>query len=419
MQRLLDIDVESMRRQMGVKGLTLSPSVGVDGRAVPAHILTYNPSKTLGMSALVFMRDITVCSTWKNWIPHLAWVVYALVMMLIIGYTSFSDTEMGSGNACRTEEVEGVAVPQNFAMCRLERLLRDTKTEFRFLIAFILAGFVASTIRIWALRRQNYAALCGNARNLSISIASFLPVVGERDLMERRVLLNRWVILAYELAVLKPKGIMDSEAGRCVLRDSGLLEDGEWEAMVPGDRHSTVFWWIQTELVRLSREGALEPVFVGRLAASISDMRAQANDLMSSLDRDRPFSYTHLCGVLVHINMFIMSTWKGIEWALWFHSFGGNIVNYPHFWVDIFALCAWNLSYKALYDLPKQLHNPFGDRRLDVAHELIGGGIRRLAQQIAQVGDRLPPALAQAVGCKAAMSHANGKSDPKNDREMV
>ena len=49
-----------------------------------------------------------------------------------------------------------------------------------------------------------------------------------------------------------------------------------------------------------------------------------------------------------------------------------------------------------MYDLGYQLHNPFGDRRLDVAHETIGGGTRELAMQIARVSDRLPPALANS-----------------------
>jgi hypothetical protein len=39
----------------------------------------------------------------------------------------------------------------------------------------------------------------------------------------------------------------------------GLLAPGEWEAMVPGDRHSTTFFWIQTYLKRLLLEGAITP----------------------------------------------------------------------------------------------------------------------------------------------------------------
>ena len=95
--------------------------------------------------------------------------------------------------------------------------------------------------------------------------------------------------------------------------------------------------------------------------------------------------------ILLNVNLIIFSTAKGIEWAVWMHSFGENIVEMPHFWADILVLFFWNVSYKALYDLGYVLYNPFGDRRLDVAHETIGNGIRKLAFEIAAVGQRLPP----------------------------
>ena len=65
---------------------------------------------------------------------------------------------------------------------------------------------------------------------------------------------------------------------------------------------SLVFAW-QTELVRLSRVGKLEREFVSTISLSVSSMRGQANDLMSCLDRDKPYSYASLCGLLVNINL--------------------------------------------------------------------------------------------------------------------
>ena len=59
-----------------------------------------------------------------------------------------------------------------------------------------------------------------------------------------RETLSRWVLLAYELAVLKPRNAMDSDRARDHLKAVGLLEADEWEKMVPGDRHTTVFFWI-------------------------------------------------------------------------------------------------------------------------------------------------------------------------------
>lgn len=168
---------------------------------------------------------------------------------------------------------------------------------------------------------------------------------------------------------------------------------GEWSAMVPGDRHSTVFWWLQLKLVELERAHVLQPYYLQILCASVCKMRALANDLMSSLDRDKPFPYSAICGVLVYINVLIMSTWKGVEWSIWYFSYGPKLFTQPRIWVDMLVLLSWNISYAALYDLGYMLHNPFGKRRIDVAHELIGGGIRALSASLAAAVAHLPPFL--------------------------
>ena len=66
------------------------------------------------------------------------------------------------------------------------------------------------------------------------------------------------MLLAYELAVLKPRNAMDSDRARDHLKAVGLLEADEWEKMVPGDRHTTVFFWI---LIGLGRSAL--PVWLG------------------------------------------------------------------------------------------------------------------------------------------------------------
>ena len=96
-------------------------------------------------------------------------------------------------------------------ICQLDGILNDAKEDFRWLIAFMLAGYVGVSVATWAVRRQNYAALCGkcefyflfcylfdmyinfffgfvgNARNINILLASFLPLETEhRDIMMTR-----------------------------------------------------------------------------------------------------------------------------------------------------------------------------------------------------------------------------------------
>lgn len=52
-----------------------------------------------------------------------------------------------------------------------------------------------------------------------------------------------------------------------------------------------------------------------------------------------------------HSNVFIMSSWKGVEWSTWHASLGSALFQHPKWYVDIVVLFAWNVSYKALYDL--------------------------------------------------------------------
>ena len=60
--------------------------------------------------------------------------------------------------------------------------------------------------------------------------------------------------------------------------------------------------------------------------------------------------------------------------------------------VQLSTLFLWNISYKAMYDLAKVLHNPFGNRQIDVAHETISAGLRNLADQLLGNGEaHLPP----------------------------
>ena len=123
----------------------------------------------------------------------------------------------------------------------------------------------------------------------------------------------RWSLLGFELSVLKARGQIDMEEYAVPhLRQLNLLADGEWEAMVPGDRHTTVWLWMQTMAVKLSNEGIIEnPIHVQTLCNAVTLIRDRANDLMSALDRDQPFPYVSICGLLVNLNLLLNALWKG------------------------------------------------------------------------------------------------------------
>ena len=361
-------------------------------------ILSYNPAKLRNILFPFISSDLSACYHWQIWLRHLAMVFYAIAIQLISVQVGFPDGHYGSGWSCLWPSGKSA----NISTCSLEKTLKDAKTEFRFLIAFILAGFVASSIGKWSKRRTNYASLCGNVRNTILHITSLIP--SDIEMLPVRRNLCRWVILAFELAMLKARGHMDDDEGKQFLENAGLIEDGEWDSMVPGDRHTTALFWVLQQVKNLSNKKSCDEKETGRsyvishdvlvrISECVGSMRGQANDLMSSLDRDNPIPYSALCGILVQINVLIFSSWKGIEWSIWQWSQGDRLFEEPRWWLDVMVLFAWNISYVALYDLGYMLHNPFGNRRIDVAHETIGFGLRKLGTSLAEGTKFHPPTM--------------------------
>ena len=370
-------------RQPGLKENT---SMGYYG--LKTHLFTYDPSKVRSILSMCFARDLTVCNHMYVFFFHLFVIWYGLILMAILAHKAYHEGEFGTGPACL-----GSPSSVNTDMCMVENILSVATQDFRFLIGFILAGYVGGIVNMWYTRRNNYASLCGNARNTVLTISSLLPDdKSDKAMMDVRYNMCRWTMLGYELAMMKARGVMDDDSAQLYLEDTGHLIRGEWEQMCVGDRHTTCFYWVLTQARRLHEQGRLSEQYVLLISNAISNIRGQANDLMSSLDRDFPFPYTALCGFLVKINIFIFTTWKAVLWSQWLFSMGGDMFSLGRFWVDLFCTVVWNLSYGGLYDLGYALYSPFGPRRIDVAHEAIGEGIFKLAKSLAKA-DKIPPSM--------------------------
>jgi hypothetical protein len=246
-----------------------------------------------------------------------------------------------------------------------------------------------STVNLWRLRRTAYLAMCGACRNLIIQISSLLPLSEDEQIVNVRKIMERWVVLGFELAVLKGRGLIDTEEGRGLLESLGLLVDDEWDAMVPGDRHTTVWFWIQLKATKLADEGKISELRLQTICNAISLIRARANDLMSVLNWDEPPPYVSVVGILVNLNLMILSLWKGIEWAVWFYDTNGRVWLSPKMYFEVFLLLIYNTIFAMLFDLSQTLYNPFGPRRIDLPHNIVGGGLRRLAKRLA-TGEDIP-----------------------------
>lgn len=184
---------EFFEKEPGVK---YAKSEGFHGTV--SHILTYDPSRVRTLMGLFISPDLTVFYNLKQWGHHFVMVGYAVFLMLMLGQIAFPDGEMGSP-ACSDDDPL-----RNRNMCSLNTVLEEGTDAFQWLIGFILAGFVGTSVATWATRRRNYAALCGAARNLNILVAAFVPLdPTDAEMMATRKTLGRWVMLAMELAMLK------------------------------------------------------------------------------------------------------------------------------------------------------------------------------------------------------------------------
>jgi hypothetical protein len=249
-----------------------------------------------------------------NSIRNRAWMEYwfyaglALVIQVTLGHDfAFPDGRP----AC--DDKSGSSTT-NRLMCDLEYTLERGQAQLRFLAPFILGGFVVGTVQLWRRRRTAYTALCGATRNMNIQIASLVPFNSEGEkIMNARKTMARWSVLGYEISVLKARGQMDTLDAKKHLESLGLLADGEWEAMVPGDRHTTVWLWLQMKAVQLGEQKIItSDIHVQTICNAVTLIRDRANDMMSVIDRDQPFPYISICGILVNFNLLLTALWKGV-----------------------------------------------------------------------------------------------------------
>jgi hypothetical protein len=202
--------------------------------------------------------------------------------------------------------------------------------------------------------------------------------------MATRKTMERWVILGFELSVLKARGKIDTIEGCRYLESLNLLVEDEWKTMVPGDRHTTVWYWIQQKAVNLTEENIISSELrLQTICTAVTLMRDRANDLMSCIDRDQPIAYTFVVGLLVNLNLVILSLRKGIQWAIWFYDTKGMIWATPKMYTDLMVTISYTIIFAMLYDISRVLYNPFGSRdELDIPHDMVGGGIRNLAKRL-------------------------------------
>lgn len=306
------------------------------------------------------------------------WLFLAIAIQLCLGLGgwAFPDGRPACSSSNMSEETFGKV--KNRSICLLSETLESGIPIIRFLSAFILGGFVASSVNLWLVRRTAYCALCGATRNLLINLCSIVPDEQDKDVF------SRWAVLGYELAVLKGRGLIDSDAGKSYLEKRQLMRPGEWDAMANGDRHTTVWFWIQVKAEKLMRENEISQISFQTICQAVTLSRDKANDLMSFIDRSQPPPYVFVCGLCVNTNLALYTLSTGVKWAIWMYDADGGVWKEPRMYVDALILFICTTIYGMLFDICTILHNPFGPRHIDVEHYNVGRGIRMLAKALAK-----------------------------------
>ena len=107
------------------RGVTLLHADGLYGPS--SKVASYAPRGLNKLLAPFVMNDLTVCSSVRTLKVHVLWVLYALLLMLIIGQPwAYPDTERGQPSC------PGGAI--NKRACQLEETFDAARQEFRFLI---------------------------------------------------------------------------------------------------------------------------------------------------------------------------------------------------------------------------------------------------------------------------------------------
>ena len=283
-----------------------------------------------------------------------------LLIQLIFGWSwAFPDGHP----ACDTDEILGGSI-KNGNICDLQIAMNSWGIQINTLVAFIIGGFVLSTVSLWRLRRTSYAALCGATRNLLINVSSIVPVSNGTAIGETRAAMLRWTILGFELSVLKARSIIDTPKARKYLETVRLLKEGEWESLIDGDRHTTVWWIIQMQAKELFSRNVISEIEFGAICNAITLIRDKANDLMSVIDRDEPLLYRFVCSFLVKSYILIEVCREGLEWAVLAFEVGWTqLYSEPWMYFAIGELILYTFSFWMLFDLCRSLYNPFGCRR--------------------------------------------------------
>ena len=310
----------------------------------------------------------------RDWFFKLSWTIFALIVTGVFQSDLFyPDTPRGSGSSCTTNDANGVQL--NAESCEMIASANTASARIKILTAFILSSFVMSSRQLWLTKRTAYCALCGSTRNLLINICSLID-----DKIDRQTMV-RWGLLGYELSVLKGRDLVDTDTARDFLESMDLIDEDEWDVLVNGDRHTTVWFWIQLKAKSIFDADGMTDLQLQTICNAVTLSRDKANDLMSRLDRNQPPPFILVCALLVNLTLFFDALSTGLGWGKTMHEAKGHPY---HIYLELFMFLMYTILLALFFDICTILYNPFGPRDIDIPHHVVGKGIRNLGMELSK-----------------------------------
>lgn len=238
------------------------------------------------------------------------------------------------------------------------------------LVAFVLGGFVTLSAARWSRTRSIYTFVCGKTREHLMVTAALVQKASHdcetteatETLYAYRDIFGRYAVLAFELAIRRAQGKMDSMQTKSWLQKLSLVTNDEWDRMVPDERHSTVYAWLLTASHQATVDGVLSPHEATEMYTSIKATLGAANDMIESQKDIMLLPYARVVTCLVKLYIVVCSTEFGmtIASAKYSQQFRDTV---PGSYVLLSLVAVYLISscMQALLDLHVHLHSPFVD----------------------------------------------------------
>jgi len=336
----------------------------------------------------------------RNFFTLSVLVLISIGIMLLLGTPEYK----AKGDPGYAEYMDEI-----FQMNGVGMILGMALGRIQLLVAFLLGGYVSNMLGKWQRKRGLYGTLIGRTRDAIMKATCLLTP----DLMQTNESVNieakqafadvakptiiRYFNLAAELAIMKTRGAMDDEnLGRPHLEAHGYLKPGEWELLIPGDRHTTSYFWIGCWFRKCKAHGLIDQHEFALIMESISDCRGVANDMMDMLPNGYPYAYLQIINLLTKIFMLFLAIDGGFKMAemrtMWIQM-ALDHSEPPWYWffmwVVMFLGC--HACFQGILDLQHIMHNPFLGNIHGVPHEpIFYGQIAKFSGWMIE-GKCLPP----------------------------